>query len=176
MDCKNTSQDKTNELEPLKSQSLTGGLTQEELRRILDYDPETGLFTWKISPRPRTSIGDIAGSPDRGYIRIQIQGYRYDGHVLAWFYAYGEITLVDHEDRRGFNNKLSNLRKASWAQNNHNRAAYNRLGVKGVYQDHNRYYSRIAGIYLGSYETIEEAKAVYDAAAKYLYDEFADDN
>lgn len=174
-DFSNTKQEETKESELSSPISLIGNLTQDELIGILDYDPETGIFRWKISPRPRTKIGDVAGAIDRGYVRIQIDGQRYDGHVLAWFYIYGEVALVDHKDRCKANNKLVNLREADQSQNNHNRAAYNKLGVKGVYQSCNKFYSRIAGIYLGSFDSIEKAKAAYDIAAKDLFGEFADD-
>lgn len=148
-------------------------ITQKRLRELLHYDPETGIFTWKISPRPRTKVGDIAGSIDRGYIRISIGGQRYDAQNLAWFYIYGEWTLLDHEDRDKQNNTIKNLRKATWSQNNANRTAYNELGVKGVYKDGKGFCAKLGGKYLGYFKTIEEASKVYKDAAKEAYGEFA---
>ena len=43
-------------------------LTAKRLRELLDYDPDTGVFRWKVR-RQRIKIGSIAG-------RSQSAGYR----------------------------------------------------------------------------------------------------
>lgn len=48
-------------------------LTQEQLKQKLNYDPSTGLFTWKTGKYSGNVAGTVVGYlPDGGYIRIQI--------------------------------------------------------------------------------------------------------
>jgi hypothetical protein len=87
---------------------------------------------------------------------------------------------VDHRDADGLNNRRSNLRCGSTRQNmgNMRLLARNKLGVKGVTRNkvgsYVAYISRNKrSIYLGSYKTVEEAKAAYDAAARAEFGDFA---
>lgn len=88
--------------------------------------------------------------------------------------------VVDHSDRDGLNNRRSNIRIATTAQNNANMCVSSRskLGVKGVSVERGgRYSTRIEDgdrkIYLGSFETIAEASAAYFGAARVLWGDFA---
>ena len=47
-------------------------LTQKQLKELLNYCPNTGIFTWIISPSKRFKAGDIARSSRKGYIDIRI--------------------------------------------------------------------------------------------------------
>lgn len=105
------------------SRSKQAALTAEKLRHILHYDPETGVFTWMVSPRRRTKVGDEAGNRDyHGYVNITHEGTRYRAHRLAWLYMTGEwpADLVDHKDQNRSNNRWLNLRPATKAQNGQN--------------------------------------------------------
>lgn len=62
-------------------------LTHEELTRILDYDPETGVFRWKVDVG-RQKIGDVAGSKNKGTNQICISRKSHSARRLAWFYVY----------------------------------------------------------------------------------------
>lgn len=62
-------------------------LTHEELARILDYDPETGVFRWKVSGG-RQKIGNVAGCKNKNANRTRIKGKSYLLRRLAWFYSY----------------------------------------------------------------------------------------
>lgn len=65
-------------------------LTAEQLRDVLNYDPETGLFTWRKMSRRHWLLGTIAGAQHSGgYVRIYVNGREYYGHRLAWLYVHG---------------------------------------------------------------------------------------
>ena len=79
---------------------------------------------------------------------------------------------VDHINGNGLDNRRSNLRLATTAQNNQNRDKYknNTTGYKGVSQQRGRrrfraqIYVNGRAIYLGWYETAIEAALAYDRA------------
>ena len=152
----------------------TNELTAEKLREFLHYEPETGIFTRKVSTARRVKAGDVAGCPDgRGYLLIQAQSRLYRAHRLAWLYVYGTwpTDQIDHINRIRTDNRISNLREVSHKQNGQNRSkpSNNTSGYTGV-----RWYKRISKwvaqirhnykhIYLGCYNTIEEAIAARKA-------------
>lgn len=154
--------------------------TAERLRELLDYDQTTGVFTWsKNKPPPkqgRNLAGHIAGTiGDRGYVKINIGGSIFRAHRLAWIYCNGDDGVpeqIDHIDGDKLNNRISNLRPATQAQNNQNRAHQrgpNSLGasfVKGKWRARIKVNGK--GIFLGHFNSKEDAHAAY-AKAKTLY-------
>mgnify|MGYP001596246970 CR=1 FL=1 len=91
-------------------------LSHKRLLEVLDYNPKTGIFTWKERLSHRIYIGDKAGCKRiDGYYIISIEGKRYYNHQLAWYYIYKEWLDVDidHKDRDTSNNSIKNLRPAT---------------------------------------------------------------
>ena len=113
-------------------------LTAERLREILNYDPDTGVFTWRVPKGRRVKAGAVAGC-DNGdeYIRIRIDGRDYRAHRLAWLYVHGcwPSDQLDHINGNRSDNRMSNLREATPAENNQNRAisSKNTSGFPGVH-------------------------------------------
>jgi hypothetical protein len=66
-----------------------GRITSTELRQIMDYDPSTGVFTWKRPDvfHPRLK-GKQAGCLKAGYRQIEIKGVVYRASHLAWLYIH----------------------------------------------------------------------------------------
>ena len=158
-------------------------IDQLELFEILNYNPETGIFTW-ISARPKIRIGNIAGGLcDKGYIKIKIDGKKYFAHRLAWLYMTGELPEndIDHINLIRNDNRFCNLRKATRSQNQGNQRKYinNKSGIKGVCWDKgaNKWLAQIQvkkqKIKLGRYLNIEDAIEAYACAAKKYFIEFA---
>ncbi|WP_424578945.1 HNH endonuclease [Bradyrhizobium sp. USDA 241] len=115
---------------------------------------------------------------------IAVDGVRYYEHNLAWLYMTGELPpagfTVDHEDRVRSNNRWSNLRLASDAQQNANQGARSnsKTGFRGVHSNgKGRFRARIKingkSVSLGTFDTVEEGAAAYEAKAKELYGDFA---
>jgi len=161
-------------------------LSHTRLLEVLAYNAKTGAFTWRIQLNKRDThakVGDVAGSHTNRYCRIQIDGYRYPAHRLAWFYTHGEWpeNELDHRLRVPSDNRLSELRPATRSQNAINRKLHknNTSGAKGVRwniqmkrwcafitKDRRRFY-------LGGFKTFREAVTTQQQAEQRLFGEFA---
>lgn len=116
----------------------------DEIKTILDYNPDTGIFRWKVN-RPPLRAGDRAGcelklrkpSGVRIYRSIRIKKKHYTEHRLAWRFFYGEIPegmQIDHINRNPSDNRIANLRLVNQSQNNFNSIRSNKSGHRGVYK------------------------------------------
>lgn len=111
-------------------------LTQDELKEHVNYNPDTGIFTWiKNNKYSNRNVGDICGSLDGGYIRMCINKKRYGAHQLAWHYINNELGSfhIDHINGIKSDNRICNLRKATVSENAYNKKinSNNTSGVKG---------------------------------------------
>jgi hypothetical protein len=151
------------------------------VREHISYNPETGLFKWRIDVNNKVHAGDIAGvKRGNGYIHIGF-GYRlYSAHRLAWEYAHGEIPegmQIDHINGIRDDNRIENLRLATPTVNRQNlrKALSNSSsGFLGVSPSRGKWRSRIkvSGkfIHLGVYNTPEEAHEAYLVAKRQLHE------
>jgi hypothetical protein len=151
---------------------------------LFNYDPDTGFFTNRAS-RGRAKAGARAGAETgHGYRRIVIDYVKYYEHHLAWLIVHGDLPEgeMDHADGNRSNNAIGNLRLATRTQNNANNGccATGVSGLRGVYRDLRRphkWFSKIQvggqQIYLGEYDSPEEARAAYLQAAYEHFGEFA---
>lgn len=152
----------------------------------LNYDPETGLFTWKATNR-RGFVGRQAGCfcPRDGYIRIRINSKLELAHRLAWNMTYPEDPVgpdgqIDHINHIRTDNRIVNLRKASNTENSRNASlgSNNTSGALGVWFEkrRNKWAVEIKvdrkKIHLGQFDNFEEAVAARKAAeVKYGFHE-----
>jgi hypothetical protein len=143
---------------------------------LLDYDPETGLLTWR--PRPREMFsnlrsytiwnirfpGTTAGSPSNGYIVVGLLNVNYRAHRLAWLIVHGEPVppIIDHDDGNPLNNRIDNLKDLTQSQNLFKASirSDNTSGFKGIdVRPWGSFRVRIGRVNIGHFATIEEARA-----------------
>lgn len=151
------------------------------LRARLDYNPETGELRWKSrTPHMRPCIGTPAGSRGARYMKVEIDGRFYLSHRIIWKWMTGKdpASDIDHVDRDRFNNRWSNLRQATKTQAVWNRKLPRRVNLpRGVMTaPGGRWRARIminnVRKHIGSFSTVEEAAAAYEAAARILHGKF----
>ena len=158
-------------------------IAHKELIKILEYSPDTGLFTWKYSRSSRAMQGTTAGTLCLdGYVSIHLNKKIYRAHRLAWLYCFEEWpeNYIDHINGIRHDNRLDNLREATYIENSHNIKVHkdNKVGIKGVYYNklNNNYRAQIRyngkTLSLGSFKTVEEAAAAYNAKAIELHGQF----
>jgi len=163
---------------------MTSAPSAQLVRSLLTYEMQTGVFNWRRAPTNQVQAGAKAGWIEaRGYRRICIGGKSYQAHRLAWLYVTGSWPedQIDHINLNRSDNRWSNLRAATNSQNQANVGPSRRSssGIKGVYW-HRRIGKWHASIMfnrrlicLGYRNTKEEAAALYAAAAKKFFGQFA---
>lgn len=160
-------------------------ITLQELKEILEYNPNTGVFVWLKSLSNKGKAGSQAGSLDAyGYRQIMIRGKNYKASHLAWLYTYGvyPTLFIDHinELEGKDSNRIGNLREATNLQNSYNKGvrSTSESGYKCVYRrkDTGKYsaYIKVNGKResLGCYLTAEEAALAYIKRAEEVHGEF----
>lgn len=119
-------------------------LTLDRLKYLLDYNPVTGQFHWRVYRNSNARAGQRAGTVSEGqYRQISLDNKVYYEHRLAVFYMTGKWpdVTVDHESTRPQDNSWKNLRNATYSENGQNQkkpGARNKSGVLGVYWSRSR--------------------------------------
>lgn len=157
-------------------------ITQERLKELLHYDPNTGVFTWATKASRNVVVGRVAGSSSEGsYHVVRLDKQRFQAHRLAFLYMTGEWPEhdVDHINGVRTDNRWANLRDITRATNIQNqRAAHSDSAVEflGVYYNKARrkFVAQIkpqgqANKYIGGFDTAEEAHAAYLNAKRELH-------
>lgn len=173
-------------------------LTAAQLRELVSYDPETGVFVWLRRPSAMFATqrgasswnakypGKRAGSANQSnrYETIRIFDCGHYAHRLAWLYMNGEMPKfeIDHKDGNGFNNKYSNLRDVNSRINSENLRQARKSKKKyrlGVYEIVSRKLKKpftasikVKGkaIFLGYFETEDQAYDAYLRSKRELHE------
>jgi len=168
-----------------------------DLRKMLDYDPDSGLFVWRTRGADTFSAGArgvehtariwnaaFAGRPamtahdGRGYLRGKLAGRNHKAHRVAWAMHYGEWPdgEIDHINHDKTDNRIANLRVVSRQENAKNkpRQSNNTSGAVGVsFVAQSGKWQALVKIgsrnkYLGLFATFEEALAARKSAEREL--------
>ncbi len=146
----------------MKKKRLKGKALLRLIKQKLNYDPNTGVFTWRTSNR-QVKRGSRAGSPTSdGYRAIRLKGKLYFEHRLAhlWVNEYETENFIDHKNGNRTDNRIENLREVSPrcnTQNTAKRASKTTSKYKGVVFNGEKWiaYIEIAGKrkYLGRFDS-----------------------
>ena len=148
---------------------------QERLKELFSYDPDTGIFTRRISTgrHGRHKVGEVAGTKAI-YWGMYVDGKRFVAHRLAWVYVYGRPPKedIDHINQNKLDNRIANLREATRQQNMQNVTIHkhNSSGFKGVcaHKPTKKWRAYIFNgykqLHLGLFETIDKAVEARKAA------------
>jgi hypothetical protein len=160
-------------------------ITQTELKALLHYDPDTGIFVRRVGNHGCIA-GTTAGTTTlKGYRQICLFYKLYLAHRLAWLYVYGNFPKdqIDHINGAKSDNRICNIRESTSGENlrNQGKKGCNTTGYKGVSVCKKRYRAKAIfekkRYHLGLYKTPEQASKAYQAFAKkhhgaFYYDEF----
>lgn len=173
----------------------------DELHRLLAYNTETGILTWKprrledfpsakhfqswraATANPEAGRGVIDKFGEKMYKQLCINGTKYLAHRVIWTMFRGEIpdgAWLDHINQDKWDNRVENLRLCNCSQSvwNRGRQKSRAEGMpRGVCAVNGRFMANITHlkkrIYLGCFTTKEEASKVYQEAALKYHGEFA---
>lgn len=157
---------------------------QEHIAANYRYDPETGEFWRRAGSTHPTGYAVVGGTIGSGEDR---QRWAVKAHRLAYFFMTGEwppdSMFIDHVNRDRADNRWSNLRPCSRAENARNRAHWGQVDFRGVvvargWKGKPVGYRATIGTYpnnknLGVFSNAEDAAMAYNKAALELYGPFA---
>ena len=159
-------------------------LSSRYVKSLLTLEPETGHLLWRYTRGSKALCGQRAGWIDKdGYRRLRIDGQAYAAHRIVWLIVNGSFPNgeIDHINGVRDDNRIENLRVATRSQNQANRKKNSRgsTGIKGVHfhRRHRKFQAHIGvdgkKIHLGMFATADEARLVYEDAAKKHFGGFA---
>lgn len=151
-----------------------GDITAEEIRGVLEFNPETGAFN---RPGKIRTLGVLR---EDGYLRISMFGLNLMAHRLAWLHVHGEWPngQIDHINGVRSDNRIANLRVVTNSVNNQNLRgpkSHNKSGFLGVLWDpkSRKWIGRITvagkAIVLGRFDQPQDASAAYIEAKRKLH-------
>lgn len=159
---------------------MTDKVTYEYVAQVLNYDKETGVFTWKKTTGRRAKSGKRAGCRTTGYEFIGINKKLYLAHRLAWLLTYGNWPkdFIDHINGNSLDNRISNLRDVPCSlnlQNQRHAQRRSKSGLLGVsfHKARQLWRAQIAvnfkTIHIGYFNTPEAAHEAYMAKKREVH-------
>lgn len=158
-------------------------LDPELIRSLFDYDPITGILKWKTYRSGINSDRIVSSQDSRGYIVVKIDGSTYKAHRVIWAHYYGvwPVEEIDHQNFNHSDNSILNLKERTRAQNMMHSPVQikSKSGIKGVtwFSSGKKWRADIRVnyklIYLGLFDSIEEAATARKKAETLYFGEYA---
>lgn len=162
--------------------NMTTDPSQERLKELFNYNPDTGLFT-RLKRVSNSLVGSICSSKNsQGYVLIRVDGVKFKAHRLAFIYMDGAAPeVVDHVNRNKSDNRWINLRGCSKQENCWNRSLNrnNSTTRRNVYWSapHKKWRVLLKKdrkpIHIGVFQDLELAELVAQMAREKYFKEFA---
>jgi hypothetical protein len=161
----------------------------EDLRRVFSYDPESGIVIRLESVHARFVGEPVGGRTKEGYIRTSLDGAEMRVHSLAWILYHGRLPdagcTIDHINGVRDDNRIANLRMVPIREQTHNLDIHRDGKLYGCTfdKDIGRWVAKIHRalgngknrmVFLGYYDTEDEAHNAYLLAAKDVDQTFKD--
>ena len=160
-------------------------LTQTRVRELFDYEPDTGALIRRVwrggRAAPRLRAGSVVLKNGRASRHVRVDGADYPVSHIIWLWMTGELPKdqIDHADRNQLNDRWANLREVTNSQNSINATPITdkKTGARGVTRHRSgtylaRIWVRGKLINLGTFDTVAEASAAYQAARVKYFGEF----
>lgn len=145
-------------------------LTYEKVREFFDYNPETGVLTWRKSKGSTARAGNEVGSHNpEGYMKTIFDGKHYPVHRIIWLWVYGDWPKyqINHINVVPDDNRLCNLEDVPLRENCRKKKCHKEGKLAGVRKSKKagRFFARIVinkkKVTLGTFDSEEEAYSAY---------------
>lgn len=156
-------------------------LSAEYVRNRLIYEPETGIFRWRVYQKSKRMVGQVAGHLRKtGQVVILLENQSYLAHRIAWVYVTGKNPTgqIDHINCNPSDNRFENLRECTASENCRNKKipANNTSGVKGVSLFKGRWAAKVGlkgkKFFFGYHESLQSAAIAVKLGRAALHGEF----
>lgn len=162
-------------------------LTKNLVDSMFEIHPDEGKIFWKNVSKHhiglnRKEAGGPSSARGKTYWVVSIHGKKYKRSRIIFLHVHGNISsqCLDHINGNSLDDRISNLREASFCQNCQNVKEKSKksglpMGIRTMASG--KYQARISvngrQIHLGCYETVEEAASVYQKKRKEFFNDFA---
>lgn len=171
----------------MAKRNLIENIDPSMAREYFSYDAKSGELRWRKTDNRKIAIGALAGCPEPsagGRIKVGFRYRKIRAHIIIWAYQMGKWPTkeVDHINHDPSDNRWSNLREATKAENmwNMRTPKRNKSGSKGVFYDRRYRHPWLAKIRannkiytIGRFDTKKAATDAYQKASRKLHGKFS---